>query len=313
MTLRQVSRVAIGVVALSCALRAQAQSLQKISVSPASPTAHQQVTVTVEGNNPCGAVGITYGDGETIVYPISALPLRQTHTYATPGQKTLSAQGHGNCTGQVSTTIVVAPAAAPPTPPAPPAAPAAPIRSLEELCRRVECGRDIDAGVVVTDVFGVQRPGGTAGVAGRGFGAAKAIVRAYLKRRDGSAVVQELSVVSWTDGLIEVAWPSAPAQVSDQDATIQVETANRVRSNEYGPVAYQPVRLWNQRAENQKVHDDIARRLRDRPAGRPTELDAIRREARELWLKAPSASPAERAAIDRRAAELLARLGRERG
>src|SRR2546428_5453688 len=95
---RAVEAVIICVVGISWYLLAQGQSLQKISVSPTPITVNQRVVVTVEGNNPCGAVGITYGDGETIVYPISALPLKQAHTYATPGQKTLSAQGHGNCT-----------------------------------------------------------------------------------------------------------------------------------------------------------------------------------------------------------------------
>ena len=308
MTLRRAACVSIWICLAASRAFAQAQSLQKISVAPASPTVGQQVAVTVEGNNPCGAVGITYGDGETIVYPISALPLTQTHAYRTAGEKTVSAQGHGNCTGQVSTKVVVSTAPARPAPP-----PAAPTRSLEELCRQLDCGGQADSKPVVTEVFGVNRPGGTAAIVGRNLGTSGGIIRANLKRRDGSALVQELDAVSWNDRLIEVNWPASLPGVADQDATIQVETTNHLRSADYGPVPYHPVRISNQRDENAKVQAEMARRLRDQPPqARQAEVEAIRREARELWLKVPSASPAERAAIDQRAAELLARLARLR-
>ena len=39
--------------------------------------------------------------------PISQVPYSTTHTWTVPGTYTVSVTGHGNCVGQVSTTVVV--------------------------------------------------------------------------------------------------------------------------------------------------------------------------------------------------------------
>ena len=82
-------------------------NLDTISFSPASPRSGQAVSISVTGVNPCGAVGLDFGDGEQIVYAISALPMTQSHTWATGGQKTVTATAHGNCAGVLSANITV--------------------------------------------------------------------------------------------------------------------------------------------------------------------------------------------------------------
>ena len=84
-----------------------------VSVSPSSVMTGQSATVTVSGSSGCGGVQIHYGDGFAPVYPISALPFSQSHTWTTGGIKTIVATGHGNCSGQVSTTLGVTANAAP--------------------------------------------------------------------------------------------------------------------------------------------------------------------------------------------------------
>jgi hypothetical protein len=79
-----------------------------IVVSPPSPKEGQAATVTVTGASTCGALGIDYGDGTSIVYALSGLPTTQGHTWTSAGTKTITATGHGNCFGQLSTTVTIA-------------------------------------------------------------------------------------------------------------------------------------------------------------------------------------------------------------
>ncbi len=78
-----------------------------VSVSPASPTVNQAATVTVTGQDPCGAVHIDFGDGIAQTYPITGLPFITQHTWSTTGSKTITATGQGNCTGQATVTLQV--------------------------------------------------------------------------------------------------------------------------------------------------------------------------------------------------------------
>lgn len=91
-------------------------TVQSVTFAPDSPVAAgTTVTITVAASAPCGGIGINYGDGTSVVYPISSLPLVKTRTYPAPGQYTVVATGHGNCTGTVTRTLeVVAPPAARP-------------------------------------------------------------------------------------------------------------------------------------------------------------------------------------------------------
>lgn len=102
---------------------AAAGTVTRVSVAPDRITAGGTVTITVSGTNPCGAAHIIYGDGEAVTYAITGLPYTQSHVYAKAGTYTITGKGMGNCDGEVTTTLSVAP---PPPPPAPPQAPAPP-------------------------------------------------------------------------------------------------------------------------------------------------------------------------------------------
>jgi uncharacterized repeat protein (TIGR01451 family) len=113
--------VSAAVVGLAASFHPEAAGLPgqvtSITLSPASPVAPgTSVTVTVNASAPCGAIGINFGEGSEIVFPIFSLPLQRSHTYNTAGTFSIVATGHGNCSGQTSTSLVVR---VPPTPPAP--------------------------------------------------------------------------------------------------------------------------------------------------------------------------------------------------
>jgi hypothetical protein len=81
-----------------------------IALSPASPVAPgTSVTVTVSGVAPCGAIEINFGDGADQTFPISGVPFSQAHAYPNTGTFTITAKGQGNCTGQTTASLVVAP------------------------------------------------------------------------------------------------------------------------------------------------------------------------------------------------------------
>ncbi len=118
--------------------------LESVKVEPATIKAGSSVTITVTGDetqgNNCG-FRINYGDGQGLDVKVvnnDQFPRTFNHTYAKPGNYTVSAESkkvttHFGCSGGAKTTLVVealpaaatpAPAAAPATP-APAAAPAA--------------------------------------------------------------------------------------------------------------------------------------------------------------------------------------------
>ena len=84
-----------------------------VAAVPASVVTGQPATITVSGSLLCGAIEINYGDGTGQVYAITGLPFSQTHTWSTAGTKTITATGHGDCGGQVTTTVTVVANAAP--------------------------------------------------------------------------------------------------------------------------------------------------------------------------------------------------------
>ncbi len=122
---------------------AHAQFLDGLSVSPASAKAGEPVTITVSmavlSTSYCGFI-VFFGDGSSVDGVVDVQkppPFVTTHTYAKPGQYSLSVGGrsvesHPNCAGpdktaSVTVTEVVKPvvAAAPPVP----AKPAAPVKA----------------------------------------------------------------------------------------------------------------------------------------------------------------------------------------
>jgi hypothetical protein len=78
-----------------------------VAAVPASVVTGQPSTITVSGSPVCGAMEINYGDGTGQVYAITGLPFSQTHTWSTAGSKTITAIGHGDCGGQVTTSLTV--------------------------------------------------------------------------------------------------------------------------------------------------------------------------------------------------------------
>jgi hypothetical protein len=100
--------------ATSTAISVNVPNLDTIAISPTNPKAGQTVSITVNGGNPCGAIGLNYGDGTTIVYPITALPMTREHVWSAAGTFTITAVGHGNCLGVLTQSMTIA-ANTPPT------------------------------------------------------------------------------------------------------------------------------------------------------------------------------------------------------
>jgi hypothetical protein len=202
---------------------AAARTPDVTSVSVSMPVVvNQPATVAVTGTNPCGAVQIDFGDAQVIVYPISQLPFSIDHTWTTTGAKTVTAVGMGNCAGQASTTIDVKTSGG----------------GVIDLCKYVDCGGLVDAlKPKITAVLSVSRPGGVGAVVGKNFGAVKGTVVAHLKRWDGSDQLQMLGIGPWSPTMIEIHWPSNISKVMDQDTTLQVTTANQVKTNEW-PIVF---------------------------------------------------------------------------
>ena len=65
------------------------------------------------GVRSASAIEINYGDGTGQAVAITGLPFSQTHTWSTAGTKTITATGHGDCGGQVTTAVTVVANAAP--------------------------------------------------------------------------------------------------------------------------------------------------------------------------------------------------------
>ncbi len=78
-----------------------------VSVSSSPVSVNTAVTITVSGGNPCGAVQINFGDGDSPYLPIEGLPYARNHTYTAAGTYTITASGQGNCGGQASAQITV--------------------------------------------------------------------------------------------------------------------------------------------------------------------------------------------------------------
>ena len=196
-----------------CAVTAHA-AVTGVSVSPPSPTINQAATVTVTGQNPCGAVEIDFGDGAKTTYPLQApgLPFSVPHTWTTTGPKTIAAKGQGNCTGQVNASIQVKSAI-----------------SLGDLCKVLDCGALFKPSI--TSVFGFATPGGTLAVIGKNFGTKPGTVVATLKTWNGADLKKTLSVLEWKNTTIGVDWPADITGVKQQNATIEVTTAGNSKSD----------------------------------------------------------------------------------
>ena len=78
-----------------------------VVVSPAVIAPGQAAAVIAYGTNPCGLVHISFGDGNGQHFPIVQLPFGVSYAWPSPGTYTVTATGHGNCSGQVSTTVTV--------------------------------------------------------------------------------------------------------------------------------------------------------------------------------------------------------------
>jgi hypothetical protein len=95
-------------------LASQAQTGQRGVVTTATGPATAQVgapvTIGVTGRNPCNAVHIDWGDGESLTYRIVDLTTTQTHIYEKPGRYAIVARGRGNCDGGTTLYVRVDPA-----------------------------------------------------------------------------------------------------------------------------------------------------------------------------------------------------------
>ena len=177
----------------------------KVEVTPSPAILGQPATVTVTGGSaPCGAVQVNYGDGQASTYPISALPLVQTHVWNTVGNKTVVASGQGNCTGQATVTVGI-------------------VRSATKI--GVNKGTQMYA-MRIKSYFGLSQPRGLAAIAGENFGAQPGQVVAKLKTWNGATKPVSLIVKDWRPSLIEVTWPADIEGVRDQmDVVVEVTDA----------------------------------------------------------------------------------------
>jgi hypothetical protein len=117
------STILIAALSLGVVLGGQGRGgVAKVEVAPETAETGQQVSITVTGTNPCGAVHLITGDGSAVTHPITALPSTHAHMYRKPGKYTIVAQGMGNCDGEARTMIeVTGKPLDPEPPPAPPA------------------------------------------------------------------------------------------------------------------------------------------------------------------------------------------------
>jgi hypothetical protein len=95
---------------------AQQATINGITLSDGRTRAGTNIVATVTGTSGvCGAVEINWGDGATVTYPTSSLPVRQSHVYETAGTFSVRARGIANCSGDAATQIVIveAPSRAP--------------------------------------------------------------------------------------------------------------------------------------------------------------------------------------------------------
>ncbi len=211
MTLRSIHIWILGL--LFGAVSAADAQVTNVAVTPSPAILGQPATVTVTGGSaPCGAVQINYGDGTTTTYPIPALPVSQSHTWNTAGNKTVVATGQGNCTGQATVTVGV-------------------VKSKVGAGVGVSKGKWPVYAMRIKSYFGLSQPGGVAAIAGENFGAERGTVVATLKRWNGAARDVSLGVSGWSPTLIEVEWPADIDGVRDQmDAVVEATNATKTHS-----------------------------------------------------------------------------------
>lgn len=86
-------------------------SITGVSASPTSVNVGETVNISVTGQGFCPELLIQYGDGQQTSHHIVTLgsgsPLNVTHSYTTPGSKTIQAKGLFACTGQASAQVQV--------------------------------------------------------------------------------------------------------------------------------------------------------------------------------------------------------------
>lgn len=88
---------------------AQRGVVNGLSITPATSQVGATISATVSGVNPCGAVFVDWGDGTAVTHPISELPTTRTHTYAAPGNYSVTARAMGNCDGEAAGTVRINP------------------------------------------------------------------------------------------------------------------------------------------------------------------------------------------------------------
>ena len=93
--------------------------LNDVRGSSATVDAGTAITFTANGINPCGAVNLTFGDGNVVTYPITELPATIKYVFAKPGTYQVVARGMGNCDGEASVPVRVLGASPSPAAPSP--------------------------------------------------------------------------------------------------------------------------------------------------------------------------------------------------
>ncbi len=188
-----------------------------VNVTPMSPIVNQAATVTVTGQDPCGAVNMDFGDGVAQTYPIGGLPFITQHTWTTTGSKAIIATGQGNCTGQATVTIQVTQSGN---------------TNVAQLCARVNCGERPKMSFLkpeITAMFGFNTPGGILALAGKNFGTTPGSVVATLKTWSGESIQRTLEVTEWTSTMVGVRWPADIRGVRQQSGALALTSAGGKR------------------------------------------------------------------------------------
>ena len=99
----------LGVTTTSAPVTLTVQPIATVTVNPAWPTAGTAALVTIDGASFCTGVTVTFGDGQSDTLVNSGgLPITTTHSWATPGPKTVTAQGLGAaCESSAAASIIV--------------------------------------------------------------------------------------------------------------------------------------------------------------------------------------------------------------
>ena len=217
-----------------------------LSFNPATGTANQDVTITVQGTEKCKKLNINFGDNSPVVTldnpdfeNNNTDDNSTTHAYSSDGSYTVTATAVEQCNGSAQSTFTVGAGGG--TMGGIKPGLAEKFCAILDNCPKMQIGPA--AGVAMKFLpkiesifpFSVIEPGGAVIIGGKGFGSTPGELHLFLKTDNRDV---KLKINEWGDGGIGAKIPSATLGVVDQQGEFYVKTAGGMESNRYGPVSF---------------------------------------------------------------------------